>query len=290
MLQHLGSYWRRGACALLAAGLLSFAAPSASHAQADKVAPLPGVKLAYKDTGGSGAPVIFLHALTATSENWEPQVDAFVKAGYRVITFDRRGWGKSTADPATGPQPGTSSDDLEELAKYLKLDKFHLVGVAGGGFVALDYAAWKPERLLSLVVGASTGSLQEQEIKDFSKRISIPNVPWPSEWLEVGPSYIGGNPEGLAKWKHIADTARQKDAPSQPLRTPNTYAKISTITAPTLVVAGGADWLGPPALMRIWAAKIKNSEFAEIGDAGHSMNWEHPKEFNDIVIGFLKKH
>ena len=67
-----------------------------------ELAPLPGVRLWFTDTGGSGEPIVLMHANTGTSEIWEPQVEAFSKAGYRVITFDRRGWGRSQADAATG--------------------------------------------------------------------------------------------------------------------------------------------------------------------------------------------
>jgi hypothetical protein len=58
-------------------------------------------------------------------------VGTFARAGYRVIAFDRRGFGKSIADPATGPQRGTIAGDLDALADHLKLDRFHLLGVAG---------------------------------------------------------------------------------------------------------------------------------------------------------------
>jgi pimeloyl-ACP methyl ester carboxylesterase len=287
------SFARRSSIALfvLSLALATGAAPRTALAQtAESYAELPGVKLAYHDSGGTGVPVIFVHALTGTSASWEPQVEPFSKAGFRVITFDRRGWGKSMADAATGPQPGTVTEDIEALATYLKLDKFHLVGIAGGGFIALDYAVWKPERLRSLVVAASTGSFAEKEIKEFSKRIEIPNVPWPSAWLEVGFSYIGGNPEGLEKWKAIEEHARQPGSPSQGLRTPNTFAKVEAIDTPTMIMAGGADMLAPPALMRIWAKHIKHYEWAEVSDAGHSINWEHPDIFNETVLGFIKKH
>src|ERR1700733_15413418 len=113
-------------------------------------AELPGVKLWFTDSGGAGVPLVLLHANTGTSAVWANQVENFSRAGYRVIAFDRRGWGRSIANPATGPQPGSIAGDLDALAEYLKLDKFHLLGVAGGGFAALDYAAWHPERLRSL--------------------------------------------------------------------------------------------------------------------------------------------
>ena len=79
------------------------AAPSGAGAQeAGAYAELPGVRLWFTDTGGTGVPVVLLHANTGTSAAWEPQVDAFARGGYRVIAFDRRGWGRSTAKPDTG--------------------------------------------------------------------------------------------------------------------------------------------------------------------------------------------
>ncbi|WP_343712543.1 alpha/beta hydrolase [Inquilinus sp.] len=278
----LHRFWRVGAVLL---ALL----PSAA-AGADGRAELPGVSLAYTDTGGAGVPVILVHALTGTKASWEAQLQAFYQAGFRAIAFDRRGWGQSMAVPATGDQPGTVAGDIDALATHLGLDRFHLVGIAGGGFAALDYAAWHPERLRSLVVAASTGSIDEPEIKTFSRRIEIPGVAWPSVTLEVGPSYIGGNPDGLARWQAIEEHARQPGAPSQPLRTPNTFAKIEAIETPVLVMAGDADLLAPPGLMRIWAARIRHHEWAQVPEAGHSIAWEQPEIFNAQVIDFLRRH
>ena len=65
-------------------------------------AELPGVKLWFTDSGGSGVPIVLLHPNTGTVEIWQPQIAAFAAAGYRVIAFDRKGWGKSLADPASG--------------------------------------------------------------------------------------------------------------------------------------------------------------------------------------------
>ena len=218
-------------------------------------ADLPGVKLWFTDTGGAGVPIVLLHPNTGTVEIWQPQIAAFAAAGYRVIAFDRKGWGKSVADPASGAQPGSIAGDLDALADHLKLDKFHLLGVAGGGFIALDYAAWRPEKIRSLIVGASTGSFEDKEIADFIARIAIPEIRKQSaHYREIGASYRGANPEGTRRWIEIDEHARQPGAGFQPqLRTPNTLAKIAAITAPTLVIAADADLLAPPALMRIWA-------------------------------------
>jgi pimeloyl-ACP methyl ester carboxylesterase len=254
-------------------------------------AELPGVKLWFTDTAGAGTPIVLLHANTGTSESWEAQAAAFARQGYRVIAFDRRGWGKSLADSATGPQPGTVAGDLDALADHLKLDKFHLVGVAGGGFVAIDYAAWRPERLRSLVVAASTGQFAEKEMRDFTARVEIPELrKQAAVYREVGPSYRGANPDGTRRWIEIDEHAQQPGAPSQPLRTPNTFAKLAAVTMPVLVMAADADLLAPPALMRAWAAHLKNYESATVPDSGHAIAWEHPDVFNESVLAFVKRH
>src|SRR6202140_2513430 len=255
-------------------------------------ADLPGVKLWFTDTGGAGVPLVLLHPNTGTVEIWQPQIAAFAAAGYRVIAFDRKGWGKSLADPASGPQPGSIAGDLDALADHLKLKKFHLLGVAGGGFIALDYAAWRPQKLRSLIVGGSTGSFEDKAIADFIARIAIPEIRKQSaHYREIGASYRGANPEGTRRWIEIDEHARQPGAGFQPqLRTPNTLAKIAAITPPTLVIAADADLLAPPALMRIWAAHLRYHEWAVIHDAGHAMAWEQPGAFNDTVLDFLRRH
>ena len=254
-------------------------------------AELPGVKLWFTDSGGKGVPIVLLHSNTGTSSVWERQIVSFSRAGYRVIAFDRRGWGKSLANAATGPQPGTIADDLDGLVDHLKLPRFHLVGVAGGGFAALDYAAWRPGRLRSLVIGASTGQISDKPIADFIARIEIPEIrKQPAAYREVGPSYRGANPEGTKLWSEIDEHSKQPNAPNQPLRSLNTFAKIATIPAPTLVMAADADLLAPPAMMRIWAAHVKNHEWAVVPDTGHAIAWEQPELFNKKVLEFVRKH
>ncbi len=277
----------------LAFGCLAFQPPARAveNEFPGRYAELPGVKLWFIDTGGSGVPIMLLHANTGTSASWEAQTRAFAREGYRVIAFDRRGWGKSLADPTTGPQPGSVAGDLDALADHLKLDRFHLVGVAGGGFVSLDYAAWRPERLRSLVVAASTGQFAEPEMRNFTARIEIPELrKQAAVYREVGPSYRGANPEGTQRWIQIEEHAQQPGAPTQPLRTPNTFAKLASVTMPVLLIAADADLLAPPALMRAWAAHLRSYEWAAVADSGHAIAWEHPEVFNENVLAFVKRH
>ncbi|MCV3242684.1 alpha/beta fold hydrolase [Mesorhizobium sp. ZC-5] len=254
-------------------------------------AEVPGARLWFVDTRNGDIPVVLLHANTGTSASWHHQIAAFAEAGYRVIAFDRRGWGRSVAVPASGPQPGTIATDLDALADHLDLPSFHLVAVAGGTFAALDYAAWRPGRVRSLVAAVSMGAVQEPEIQDFVSRIEIPTLRAQSAlYREVGPSFRGADPEGTQRWVEVYESAKQPDATIQPMRTPNTFAKLATISAPTLVLAGGADLIAPPALMRLWSAHIPGHEWAIVPEAGHSIAQETPAQFNEIVLAFLNKH
>ena len=276
--------------ALTAAAMIAAGAAEAA-ATTPQVADLPGVRLRYLDTGGTGVPLVLLHANTGAIESWDRQVADFSAAGYRVIAFDRRGWGGSVADPATGPQPGTVAGDLDMLADRLHLARFDLVGVAGGGFVALDYAAWKPDRVRAMVVAATSGQMAEPEMKEFSRRIEFPGFrQLPPVHREVGPSYRGGNPEGTRRWMEIEEKAHQAGAPEQKLRSPNHYAMIAAIATPTLVLAGDADMVSPPEMMRRWSSHLPNREFDFVPDAGHSIAWEQPEAFDRKVLDFLARH
>jgi pimeloyl-ACP methyl ester carboxylesterase len=266
-------------------------AQTGSHAFPDRYAELPGVRVRYQDTGpGKAGTVVFLHAGTGNSESWAPQLEVFSKAGFRAVAYDRRGWGSTVANPATGPQPGASSDDLQALVDHLKIGKFHLVGLAAGAQVSIDYAAWQGDRLITLVLAGSLGPGGiEPELAEFSKRLAIPGLTGTenNRYREVGPSFRGGNPAGYKRWLEIEERSRIPGAPNQPTRSPNTYAKMETIKVRTLVIPGGADLLSPPAFMRLWAVHIRDAEWVMIGDAGHSINTEQPELFNQHVLRFI---
>ena len=199
---------------------------------------LPNVRLWVTDTGGDGDPVILLHANTGTAESWQKQTPALAQAGYRAIAFDRPGKGKSVVH--AGMAPVSVAESLDALAGHLRLGKFHLLGVAGGGYIALDYAAWRPERLKSLVLAATgLGLTLDDEALAFRKRAEIPGFrqQQPAEVREMSPSYRGMNPDGVARWKDIYASSKQAGAVEPPLRTPNDNAKVASITTPTLVLA-----------------------------------------------------
>jgi pimeloyl-ACP methyl ester carboxylesterase len=258
-------------------------------------AALPGVRLFYRDTGGSGTPVVFLHANTGSSRVWEYQIPAFTATGYRVIAFDRRGWGRTEAEPVVqhGAEGGTAADDLRALLDSLGIQRIHLVGTAGGGFVALDFAISYPERLRSLVVANSIGGVQDPDFVEMNQRLRPPQFgALPPEIREVGPSYRAANPEGTKRWVELEKLSRPPGpvAPAQPLRNQLTFSLLETIHTPTLLLTGDSDLFAPPPTVRMFAAHLKGAEVVIVPEAGHSTYWEQPDVFNRVVLQFLGKH
>jgi pimeloyl-ACP methyl ester carboxylesterase len=268
------------------------AAQSPSGVVRDAFVDIPGVRLFYRDSGGGGVPMVFLHAATADSRGWEHQTAVFTAAGYRFIAFDRRGSGQSVIDE-NEPQPGTAVDDLVALLDHLKIDRVHLVGTGAGGLAALDALLSVSPRLRSVVFACAQGGVQDQQFQDVLARLRSPGLGELSvDFRELGPSYRAANPEGRQRW---LENVRAALGPSMrlnepPLRNRITFALLETIKTPLLFIAGGADPYAPPALMRLLAARVKHSEFVVVPEAGHSAYWEQPELFNDAVLRFIRKH
>ena len=253
---------------------------------------VPGARLYYIDTGGSGIPVVFMHAATGSSQSWEYQLPAFTAAGYRLIAFDRRGRGRTEIVPESGAQPGSGANDLFALLDVLGIDDMHLVGTAAGAFTTLDFAVSWPGRLRSLVAANSLYGIQDPEFLALLTRLR-PQPQFntlPPDVRELGPSYRAANPEGVQRWLEIEHRG-QPPVPSPPQGTRNrlTFALLETITRPTLLITGGADLYAPPAVQQMLAERITHAETLIIPEAGHSSYWEQPDIFNRAVLAFVQR-
>jgi len=253
------------------------------------MAELPGTRLFYWDTGGNGAPVVLLHPATGSALMWVYQQPVFAKAGYRVIGYSRRGYYGS--DPALRDNPGIASDDLHHLVVFLGFDRFHAVSSAAGGSIAADYALSHPEKLASLVITSNSAGVASGEIAQRSASLQPSGFDqMPPEFREIGPSYRAANPEGVRQWLELEHKALGGELVRQRFANAITAEKLGTIKTPTLLMTGDADLYTPPALLRMVAAQIPNSEVVIVPDTGHAIYWERPDVFNKVVLDFIAKH
>jgi pimeloyl-ACP methyl ester carboxylesterase len=255
----------------------------------DGLAVLPDTRLYYWDTGGEGQPIVLVHPATGSALIWGYQQPVFAKAGYRVIGYSRRSYYNS--DPVAADHPGIASEDLDHLADYLGLRKFHLVGSAAGGGIAADYAVSHPERLLSLVIASNPGGLSRGPIAELYESLRPKEFPeLPADFRELGPSYRAANPAGAKLWlelEHKAVTSRPfRQQPANRI----TEATLNRLHVPTLLISGEADLASPPGLIRKVAAQIPSAELVTVPESGHSSYWERPDIFNRAVLDFIGRH
>lgn len=252
-------------------------------------APLPdGGRLWYWDTGGSGTPIVFMHPGSGSGEIWPYQQPYFAKAGYRVIGYSMRGKYKSSAP--NPDNPGTGAADLHELLKHLRIDRFHLVGVAYGGGVALDYALLHEERLLSLSISGSLTSVTNQDYVNMLRRLRPTGFnDMPASFIELGPSYRALDPGGMAAWTEIHDRASTSDV-GQPYATSPTWADVERLRVPTLLLWGDGDLYSPPSVQRVLASHFRNVETVVASECGHAPHWERSDIYNPVLRKFLRRH
>jgi pimeloyl-ACP methyl ester carboxylesterase len=252
-------------------------------------AELPGTHLWYWDTGGAGAPVVFLHPATGSTLIWLYQQPVFAQAGFRVIAYSRRNHYNS--DLAPEDNPGTGSEDLHNLMEFLGVEKFHAVSSAAGGSVATDYAFSHPERLLSLTVSSNNLAARNGYIAETAARIRPKEEKDLPRWFwELGPSYRAANPGGVEKWNELTRKSVTGKGARQILANLVTPAKLETLKVPTLLITGAADLVTPPSIMRMIARHIPDNEIVIVAESGHSPYWEQPEYFNRTVIDFIRRH
>jgi pimeloyl-ACP methyl ester carboxylesterase len=270
---------------------LPAAASNPRSAHANRIAPqtvkVRGATLSCWDTGGPGAAVVLLHPAVGNGHMFGHLQASLASAGYRSISYSRRGHFGS--DPVDAEHPVSATDDLMMLADELRLEQFHLFGTALGGFTAVDAALSHPHRILGLAVSASLCGLQDPEFLATTERLAPPS--WhalPKEIRELGPSYRASCPEGVRLWAELS-----ADPPvgggQRPTKSRITFATLEAIRAPSLFIAGDADPYAPPPRMRDISAAVPGSRLVTVRECGHSPYWEQPEILADLLLAFLPR-
>jgi len=249
----------------------------------------------YFESWGDGPQTVVLtHGMGGHHAVWYQQVSALSR-DYRVVTWDQRGFGRSTrrSNPI-GPVPAVT--DLARILDHLDVDRAHVVGQSMGGWAVLGFGVRHPERTASLVLADTTAGIFDDTIRrtlaNYGETIS--SGPPPDEWpLGFHPA-VGTQlaDEGPAHSFLYGQLGSLTDPPS-PLEVIEVLMSIdhtqeaAQVTLPTLFVVGENDPIFPPALIENAASFIPGSRVAVVADTGHSPYFERPLEWNDIVTRFL---
>ena len=259
------------------------------------------------DTGGTGRTVVLIHGWPLSGESWSKQVPAFVEAGYRVVTYDRRGFGRSDK-PKTGYDYDTLTEDLHTLLTELDLNDVTLVGFSmGGGEVARYFTKYGTERLHSVVFASAVppyllrtndnpeGPLSKEQAAAMTAGLTKDEDSFYDQFTTDFFSVDGvlkvseaDRQEALALAKQASKAAALEAMAS--FASTDFRDDLLKVTVPTLVIHGAGDAivLFEGSGTRTHAA-IPGSELHVVAGAPHGVNVSHADEWNRVVLDFLAK-
>jgi non-heme chloroperoxidase len=264
-------------------------------------------RLHVDDTGGSGQPVLLIHGWPLSGQAWSPQIPALQDAGYRVITYDQRGFGRSDK-PLNGYDYDDLAEDLHTLINALELDDVALVGFSmGGGEVARYISSFGSERLHSAVFASAItpymlktadnpdGPLTEEDIQQASAALVNDEDAFYAAQMTEFFSVNGELKVSEAQYQKAVALCRQasKDAAVACMAawsSTDFRDDLAQISLPTLIIHGEADVSVPfESSARPTHDAIRDSELHVIADGPHGCNLSHADEFNDVLLKFLSQ-
>jgi pimeloyl-ACP methyl ester carboxylesterase len=229
--------------------------------------------------------IVFLHGAGGNHVSWWQQVPVF-REWYRCISIDQRGFGRSL-DPS-GAGNARFVDDLEGLLDALGIERAALIAQSMGGRSAIGFAARAPQRVSALVMADTWGFFDwpelQAEVQKYRQQQSDADALLTARAL--GPTFQAENPAGTFLYRQIFDLnpprAQQPDDPNAP-----TKEQIERLSVPTLFLVGSDDGLTPPEIIRRVHEIVPESQYVEVPGCGHSVYFEAPETFNEIVGTFL---
>jgi len=262
------------------------------------------VEIHYQDVG-SGKPVVLIHGWPLSGRSWEAQVPALVGAGYRVVTYDRRGFG-SSSQPWNGYDYDTFAADLDGLVRHLDLKTATLVGFSmGGGEVVRYIGKYGTGRIAKAVLASAVppylyksqdnpeGGLDEASIGQFQNGVKRDRLAFLEDFTRNFFSAAGklqvSEPQRIYA-RNIAAFASPKgtlDCIAAFSRT-DFRGDLKKVTVPTLVIHGDSDAIVPFEVSGKRSHEaIKDSQLAVIKGGPHGVNASHAEAFNKSLLEFL---
>ena len=262
-------------------------------------------QLHVDDTGGPGRPVVLIHGWPLSGESWSEQVPAFHAAGYRVVTYDRRGFGRSDK-PRTGYNYDTFADDLAAVLAALDLRDVTLVGFSmGGGEVARYVTKHGTDRLKSVVFAAAVppylkksddnpeGPLDDETAAGMEKGLREDEKSFYHQFTTDFFSVDGKLTVSDAQQADAERLANQADHHAA-LKSMEAFATtdfrddLPNVTVPALIIHGDSDGTVPfEGSGKLTHEALVGSELVLVEGAPHGLNVSHKEQFNSALLNFL---
>jgi 3-oxoadipate enol-lactonase len=249
-----------------------------------------GIEINYELHGKEGAPWLVLsHSLACSVRMWDPQVEAF-KDRYRILNYDMRGHGATSAPP--GPYSlDMLADDVLGLAKSLKVEKARYCGLSIGGMIGQTIAIRGGGPFERMVLADTTHTQPPEAIKQWEDRIRIAQTQGMAALFESTMELWFTAPfRATPPAKRIAGLISSTPAAGyigcgQAIMKLNTTARLKDIRLPVLAITGEQD--GAAAGTRYIGEHIPGAKFVNIAQAAHIANVEQPEAFNRALREFL---
>ncbi len=261
----------------------------------------------YYEDHGAGQPVVLIHGFPLDGRSWEKQMPALLGAGYQVIAYDRRGFGKSS-QPTTGYDYDTFAADLNTLLTTLHLSDVILVGFSMGTGEVTRYIGTYGTGSISKTVLA--GPIPPFLLQAADNPGGVPQSVFDGFKDAIGadrPAFLTGFFDNFYNTKDLLGTRVSEDKIRSDFIVASQASAIGTLLCvdswltdfrgdlpkfdvPTLVIQGDADQILPiDVTSRHLPGLIANSEFVEIAGGPHNIAWTHAEEFNAALMAFLAK-
>jgi non-heme chloroperoxidase len=262
------------------------------------------IKLYYEDHG-SGQPVILIHGYPLSGASWERQVPALLEAGHRVITYDRRGFGKSS-QPTAGYNYDTFAEDLHKLVSQLKLRDFSLVGFSmGGGEVARYLGKYGSKGVKKAVIisgvtpyllktADNPEGLDASVFDGIQKAVAADRYAFFTGFFQNFYNtdvFLGkrvSEQAVQASWNIAAGASATASFACVPTWHEDFRKDLARVDVPTLVIHGDGDRILPITVAGSRTAKlIKGARLLVVKDGPHCIPWTHAEEVNRGLLSFL---
>jgi non-heme chloroperoxidase len=261
----------------------------------------------YYEDHGSGKPVVLIHGYPLSGASWEKQVPGLLEAGHRVITYDRRGFGKSS-QPTTGYNYDTFAEDLYKVVTHLELRDFALVGFSMGGGEVARYLGKYGSKGVSKAVFLSSVPPFLLKTKDnpegvdgsvfegIQKAIIADRYTFFTEFFKNFYNtdvFMGKRVSEHvvhASWNLAAGASATASLACVPTWHEDFRDDLSRVDVPTLVIHGDADRIVPFTAAGMRTAKlIKGARLITVKEGPHCITWTHAEQVNSALLEFLGK-